>query len=175
LKKKEVHRFLVIGSRKEDTPGMKKNIFLFAARQGELEIMRKMVKYGADPMKCDGYDNNALHYASYFHFLTMAKFLMNLELDVNSGNHIGNTPLHLACETNGFKLVEFLIANGADIHIQNTFFKQTALHVAIITRSWDCVDVLLMFDIDLSVCDSKDKSIIDYLRESDYEKKGDYC
>jgi len=63
--------------------------------------------------------------------------------DVISRSKIGFTPLHDAAFHGHKKVVEILIANGADVNARNYPHKSTPLHLAAATGSVEIVKVLL--------------------------------
>ena len=85
-------------------------------------------------------------------FLTLCKeFLPNLK-NINKPNKQNNTPLHVACSKGHFKIVRYLIDNGAEIDKRGQD-DTTPLHVAINKGHKKIVLLLIAYgsDIEASV------------------------
>jgi ankyrin repeat protein len=96
------------------------NLFLRAVKDGESEIVMKLVEYGADVKTAmDGYQNSALHYASFHGHHSIMKMLLQHGASPNSQNHVRNTPLHLAVENVQHESVVVLLMSGADLAAEN--------------------------------------------------------
>lgn len=111
------------------------NILLRAVKDGELEIAAKLImSFSLCPAErkrlidstVDGYMNSSLHYASYYGHIEIVKLLLENGAEANVTNHVGNTPLHLACEANKQKSVECLLIAGAKWTIRNSQNKTPA-------------------------------------------------
>jgi len=61
-----------------------------------------------------------LHAAAAGGQTTVAKFLLEMNVDVNAVNCNGNTPLHIACLNGMDIIVNDLLAYGASILVTNT-------------------------------------------------------
>ncbi len=61
--------------------------------------------------------------------VTIARKLMEKEIDFKNKNRYGITPLHIAAENGRMELLEFLLSNGADMDTPSNLGK-TALHYA---------------------------------------------
>ena len=73
-----------------------KKLLIQAVKDGELEIVRRLLLHGGDVNICDGYMNTILHYACYFGHVEITKLLFVSGAQINALNHAGNTPLHLS-------------------------------------------------------------------------------
>lgn len=60
--------------------------------------------------------------------MTVAKFLLDMDCDVNTINASGNTPLHVACLNGMDMVVNELLVYGANINITN-YKKQVCINV----------------------------------------------
>ena len=114
----------------------RKNMFLQAVRDGEIEIALKLILYDLVNVSVfDGYGNTALHYSCYFNQLKLMDFILKCNnIDINQINTSKATPLHLASEMKNIKCVTKLInANDSgyelDINAKNSN-NWTALHFA---------------------------------------------
>ncbi|GAB5368064.1 hypothetical protein AAMO2058_001285800 [Amorphochlora amoebiformis] len=112
----------------------KVKILLRAVRDGELQIVQRLVRYAGDqtsgsPSLSDGYGNSALHYASYHNRQIIAEFLLKGSAPVNAINNIGATSLHFAAEMGHYRIVRMLIDSKAEVNATN-INGWTALHMA---------------------------------------------
>ena len=128
------------------------NAFWLAAQYGELEILRLLAKGGADPFVTNATGASALKAAmggssgadnrrnrdgivkedavsEEARTLEMARFILDLGIDVNKADADNNTPLHDAVRRRFAKVVELLAANGADLETANAA-GQTPLFLA---------------------------------------------
>lgn len=93
-------------------------LILLASSWGKVGSLKVLMKHGDDINAVDDYARNALHYAANSFFLDVAKELIANNIDVNSKDVSGKTPLHLACCTNHPEMVELLIDSGAKVDAQ---------------------------------------------------------
>jgi ankyrin repeat protein len=85
-----------------------------AAKSGDREAVRTLVKSRADVNAADADGTTALHWASYRDDLESVNLLIGAGARVNAANDLGATPLWIACENAGVPLVEALLRGGAD-------------------------------------------------------------
>ena len=95
--------------------------------QADLDIVRSLIKGGADVQARDGDGDTALHKAAIGGNLEVAKILIANGADVNTSNHYGTTPLMLAGETS---MAELLVANGAMVSNKDTHLSPALLNAA---------------------------------------------
>lgn len=65
--------------------------------------------------------------------------------DINTGNHLGQTPLHLAAEQGNSGVVKILLENGAMIDAVDTVAGYTPLHYAARQGHTDLCELLIRF------------------------------
>ena len=102
---------------------------LMAARVPDLELMRLLLSYGADP-KIKTKDNTTLLIVAAGYgwqagespeakpgaLMDAVKLALELGGDVNEANDRGYTPLHCAVIRESNELIEFLVDQGADLY-----------------------------------------------------------
>lgn len=95
--------------------------------QADLDIVRSLIKGGAEVQARDGDGDSALHNAAIGGNLEVAKILIANGADVNQSNRHGTTPLMLAGEAS---MAELLVANGAMVSDKNTHSSLALLNAA---------------------------------------------
>jgi len=71
-----------------------------------------------------------------------ALLLLERGADPNLKDGGGNSPLCVACGTNGFSCIDLLVKNGADVNLAN-LAGNTPLHEVFFRANTDCLDLLL--------------------------------
>lgn len=88
---------------------------LWAAENGELEILQKLLKTQPDLVHAkdsDGY--SPLHRAAYGNHISCISLLLSYGAKVTAKTELGWTPLHSACNWNNYNVAARLLAAGAD-------------------------------------------------------------
>ncbi|KAL3265407.1 hypothetical protein HHI36_009612 [Cryptolaemus montrouzieri] len=93
----------------------------YAASKGWLEICQKLLDYKADINIADNRSATPLHRAASKGNTSIVKCLLNYcdQLDIDSRDAYGNTPLHLACEEDRQEEARLLVQNGASLQARN--------------------------------------------------------
>ncbi|KAI5929485.1 putative ankyrin repeat domain-containing protein 19 [Manis javanica] len=107
------------------------------------DCARILLDHGADPNVSDVYGNTALHYAACGERVTTVARLLEHTADIEEGF----TPLLLAVSQRNYKMTEYLLSEGADVHAVDNY-ERTALMLAIENGSTDIVN-LLQEDVDV--------------------------
>lgn len=101
-----------------------------AAARGQLEIVQDLLRYGADPDPLQEHMWSPLRLALRDNRVEVASFLLRTEgVDIDSQDHIGETPLHQASERGFLAIVQELIQRGASVD-RPSHAGLTALHFA---------------------------------------------
>ena len=104
---------------------------LEAARDGAAEVVRALVKDGADVNAARGDGMTALHFAAERGHADVAGALIDAGAAVDAGTRIGRyPPLHLAARGGHGPVVALLLEAGADANAATTNSGVTALHLA---------------------------------------------
>ncbi len=115
-----------------------------AARRGDADAVRQLLREGADVKAPHGDGMTALHWAARRGDLALAEMLMYAGANVDAGTRIGEyTPLHLASDAGHVGVVRALIAAGARVAATTTSSGVTPLHLAAGAGSTEAIAVLL--------------------------------
>lgn len=89
------------------------------AQKGHLEILKELLRCGANPNLKDTFFQTPLHYAAHHgHVLIVRELILgNALIDVK--NTSGSTPLHIASWRGHVSVIKELIAYNANINLQN--------------------------------------------------------
>ena len=85
-----------------------------AAKQGDKEVVRSLLKQRADVNTRQADGTTALAWAAYRDDLETAELLIGAGANANAANDTGVTPLSLACTNGSAAMVERLLKAGAD-------------------------------------------------------------
>ncbi|CAH1237835.1 ANKRD31 [Branchiostoma lanceolatum] len=107
-------------------PSTGMSLFLCACLSGSHELVRKLVKKGADMKVRSAAGDSALYLAvygctsSHQTDLSLVRILIDAGCDVNAANDRGNTPLHQAAMSGNIPLIKLLLKHGADPYVANS-------------------------------------------------------
>jgi hypothetical protein len=82
---------------------------LYAAENNNLEIVKLLIKNGADPRKEDAFDQNLICAAVKNENIEMVKLLMDNGADPQKKDAYDRTPVNLACRKNNLNILKYLI------------------------------------------------------------------
>ncbi|XP_031948249.1 DNA-binding protein RFXANK [Corvus moneduloides] len=88
---------------------------IWAAAFGEIETVRHLLEWGADPHALAKERESALALASMGGYTDIVTMLLDRDVDINTYDWNGGTPLLYAVRGNHVKCVETLLARGADL------------------------------------------------------------
>jgi ankyrin repeat protein len=115
-----------------------------AARRGDLETLRALLKDGADVNAPLGDGMSGLHWAAERGDVELANVLIFAGANTSSVTRIGQyTPLHIAARNGNAAVVKALIAAGADVTAKTSPSGVTALHLAAASGNAEIVTALL--------------------------------
>jgi len=87
---------------------------LAAAKRGDRERVRALIKGGADVTSSQPDGTTALHWAVHWSDNDLTNLLLQAHADPNAATDLGVTPLALACENAAGAIVQRLLSAGAD-------------------------------------------------------------
>ncbi|XP_035664099.1 uncharacterized protein LOC118407689 [Branchiostoma floridae] len=124
--------------------------FLRAARDGDVEKVRRGLEAGVDVNTKDSFGDTFLHEACRRGHDKVVELLIKNGADINVTNRLGETGLHWACRGGHDKVVELLIKNGADVNVTDKY-GSTGLHKACGGGNGKVVELLIKNGVDLNV------------------------
>jgi len=119
-----------------------------AARRGDLQTVRTLVKQRAVVPGTEADGTTALHWAARGSHLDIARELVKAGAPVNASTRYGVTPLALAAETGSVPMVDLLVGAGANVNAANPD-GETVLMIAARTGILEVVDRLLAAGADV--------------------------
>ncbi len=95
----------------------------FAAEKNFYNIIRFLVKHGANVDAADREGNTVLHVASIFGFIEIVQTVAARTENINVYNIYGNTPLHFSIKYKQLYAMQRLLRYGADINVRSEVMK----------------------------------------------------
>ena len=93
--------------------------FFAAARDGDVEAVRRFLDGGMQPDARDEHDDTALTWAAMEGRLEVCRLLIERGANVNARQYEGATPLILAADRGHEELVHTLVEAGAEVNAQH--------------------------------------------------------
>jgi hypothetical protein len=96
------------------------NLLHEAVNKNRMDIVEVLINKGADPNQLNNMHNTPLTMAVYVKSNQICKCLLDNNACANIADRKGNTPLHIACVTGCFDLVELIVSNTeCDLKLKN--------------------------------------------------------
>merc|ERR1712013_940541 len=119
---------------------------LVAAENGRLEVMRTLLRYGADvSAKLEGDGSDALMLCVNKNHIECVEFLVQQQTNIQFINHqntLGFTPLMIAAYNGNRAVVEILLRYGAQLKLKNNR-GETAYNIARKANHLDLCSILM--------------------------------
>jgi len=136
-------RFLDMGLPVDQASGAGKTPFLWAAWQGQLNMMKLLKSRNADVTCRDNQGWTALHNAAASKTRDCIEYAVSeLGMNIHEPATDGHTPLQLAAVSGNVEGIRFLVEQGAPINAQDQL-KKTALFLSVENMHLDAVRCLL--------------------------------
>jgi len=134
----------------------------WAIRQGHLDTVILLMKYGADPSVFDSEGCSGLHLASQFGHTSIVAYLISKGQDVDMVDKNGMTPVMWASyrsfSTDPLRLI---LNMGASVNSCDTTHRNTALHWAITSSNTTVITPLLRAGANLHAVSSSEQTPLD--------------
>jgi len=114
-----------------------------AAAAGHLDIVKLLVKSGANVNSTTKTNSTPLRAACFDGHYEIVKYLVEHNADIEVANRHGHTCLMIACYKGHFKIAKYLIEIGADVN-RKSVKGNTALHDCAESGSLDIMKLLLI-------------------------------
>src|SRR5580692_2573147 len=134
---------------------------MYAAANGDLELVRALIKAGANVKLQNQFGTSALTEAAIIGSTPVIEALLKAGADPNFKNPNGETPLMAAARSGRIDAAKALLAAGADINAKETWGGQSAIMWASAQCQADMVKFLA----------SKDASLNDHGKINQWERK----
>ena len=140
----------------------------YAVSNGNLEMVQLLKQYGAKFEEITNMGKNVVHIAAEKNHPTLLIYLiLNEPLDIFTLDDNGSTPLHWACYSGSFEVVNYLISLNADINALDKE-KITPLFLAVDNNKEKIVRLLLMHGADKNLPNSKNEYPIDRAKKKNF-------
>lgn len=130
----------------------------WAARSGDVQKVKRILKKHADPTAPTLWGDTPLHMAAN---ASVIQVLLEAGADPNAATLWGDTPLHRAAYHGDSPSCELLLENGANPNRQGAS-GETPLHAAAAARTHDIADVLLAHGAKVDAADSFGRTPLHY-------------
>ncbi len=115
-----------------------------AAQQGDIAMVRQLLRQGSDVNESQGDGMTALHWAAERGDFELAEILIFAGANIGAGTRIGvYTPLHIASRNGNAAVMKALIEANADINAMTTNSGVMPIHLAAASARLESVKVLL--------------------------------
>jgi len=112
----------------------------WAIRNGNLEAVRVLINFGADPNSKDLDGKTPLHRAAWHNTVDCANALLEAGANANAKNYFGMSPLVLAMRRGWCEIAENLLSHGADV---NSLWASNTVSLGYFTNSrWQDVEAM---------------------------------
>ncbi|KAH8805995.1 ankyrin repeat-containing domain protein [Xylogone sp. PMI_703] len=149
---KVVTRLLDLGMAADPDPEQPLAPLHQAIRNGHVEVIKILLKRGADPMRHGPWGQSALHMASASGHAEITRLLGEAGADLNARDDNSFTPLYEASLWGNFKSVEVLVELGADTSLATSVEEGVQGWTPLIVASEEghirCVNLLLKANAD---------------------------
>ena len=101
-----------------------------AAMYGHVNMLRRLIRHGADVTAADRKGNTALHHAAHWGQTTAIRVLVQAGANVDARDSEGQTPLHRASTRQAVRTADALLRHAASVNARDEL-GQRPLHLAV--------------------------------------------
>jgi hypothetical protein len=134
-----------------------------AAAKGDQELVKVLLKKGADVNAKDTKGMTPLVYAVLGGYERIVKTLLDGGADVNAIANDGRRALYVAVARGDLGIVRLLIKSNADVNVKDGH-GSTVLHTAAVWNRQEIAEMLIKADADVSAIDEEGNSTLDLAR-----------
>ena len=124
---------------------------LYAAYQGDTELVKELLESGANPDIRNNYGAFALSEAAQINNADIVALLLDHGADPNLGNLEGETALMVAARSGSLESAELLLKHGADINAREMWGGQTAVMWAAAQQQVPVLSLLIRHGADVNL------------------------
>ena len=140
----------------------------YAVKNNNIKMVKLLKQYGAKIESVTNSGKNVVHIASEFNHPTMLIYLiLNEAVDISCIDENGSTPLHWACYSGAYEVVNYLLKLKADINAKDKE-NITPLFLAAANNKENIVRLLLMHGVDTNIRNNKNELPIDIAKKKHY-------
>ncbi|XP_028399884.1 fibronectin type 3 and ankyrin repeat domains protein 1-like [Dendronephthya gigantea] len=134
---------------------------MIAAQQGSLEIVEKLLSYGADGRFQNSSGKDSLMLACFAGQLQVAKMLVQHGATLENQDHSGSTALHWAVDGGNIEVVRWLINKGCQVDVKDYTTGWTPLmRLAMLRGNIHIARLLIHHGANISSMDKDGKSVL---------------
>ena len=134
----------------------------YASFQGDISIIKLLIKNGADIFMKTNAGFSVIHFASQSNKLTsFFYFVKKYKLDINIKDKKGNTCLHFACFYGSNKIVNYLLCQKNIKINEKNYEGYTPLHFCVLSKNEKALKKLLLCYADINIENNKGEKAID--------------
>lgn len=130
-------------------------------KNGHSDVFNKLMnRTDIDAGAVDSNGQSILHYGVHLGRQDLIQLAIDRNIDINSQDNIGRTPLHLSCMYENTQILEFLHSKGGSIDVLSQGFHP--MHGAVYNGHKDIIRKLLGFGVDINITSSDGITILHY-------------
>lgn len=118
-----------------------------------VEAIKILLEFGANPNAIDKDGNNGLHLSIKSRMLQICELIVINISDINSRINTGESALHIACNLQLIEIAKLLIKHRIDINAQDYTHEISPLHYAVLLSNRELVDLLMKNNVNVNLQD----------------------
>ncbi|MCY3653498.1 MAG: ankyrin repeat domain-containing protein [Cyanobacteria bacterium MAG IRC1_bin_28] len=139
-----------------------------AASVTHVELVKLLLRHGANVDAEDSSDNSPLHLAIHAGHGDLARLLIEAGADVQARNHAGNTPVQVAAFAGLPEVIKLLVEAGSPVNLQDQV-GDTPLHDAALQGRVEAARALLDAGADIHATNNAGQTPLDLARQNGHE------